>query len=121
VAWRRAQPDPFPAPLREFHEEEWPPVEGECLEIYACRADGYGVPCAPRPGEPCGQACYAHLAAEYPDRPEVLAAAKSSDAYQRFHLARLTWLGKDHPDYLDEFIDAYGLFGKIRYAPFRNG
>lgn len=109
----------FPGPLREFRESEWPPVDGECLGHYGCRRDGYSAPCAPRDGEFCGQRCYEMLARDYPGRSEVVAAAKASDAYTRFHEARLAWLGEDHPLYLDEFIDGYGPHQKIRYAPFR--
>jgi hypothetical protein len=68
VAWRKAA-DPFPAPLRCFREADWPPVPGECLGHYTCRRNGYGGDCGPRPGEPCGQACYAMLAREYPGPP----------------------------------------------------
>jgi hypothetical protein len=94
----------FPAPLREFRERDWPPVEGECLEHYACRAEGYEAACVPLSGVPCGQACYDHLALTYPHRPEVLAARKRTDAFKRFCQARLNWLGEDHPLYVEEFI-----------------
>ena len=109
----------FPASLREFRESEWPAVPGECLGHYACHGRGYENDCVPRPGEQCGDACYAMLARDCPDRPEVLAAAKSSDAYVRYHEARLAWLGEDRPGWLDEFIDGYQPFEQIRYAPFR--
>jgi len=119
---RKAKPeDKFPAPLREFREADWPPVPGECLESYACRANGYEEPCAPRPGDPCGQACYRRLAASHPDRPEVLAAARLADAYKRFHLARLAWLTGDSDGWLDEFIEGSQASDAIRYAPFRSG
>jgi hypothetical protein len=116
VARWREQPDPFPVPLREFREEEWPPVPGECLGWYACRGEGYDGPCVPRPGEPCGQRCHDRLALEC--APEVLAAAKAADAFTRYHKARLAWLGKDHPGWLDEFIDG-DRHHEIRRAPFR--
>ena len=118
MAWRRAA-DPFPAPLREFREADWPPVPGECLGHYSCRGSGYEGGCVPRPGEPCGQACYELLAREYPDRPEVLAAAKRADACVRFRAARLSWLGEDHPGYVEEMIEGWGAEREIRYAPFR--
>ena len=118
MAWRKAGPDPFPAPLRVFREEDWPPVEGECLGHYPCRSQGYAVDCRPEPGDPCGQACYVMLARDYPDRPDVLAAAKRADAFTRYHQARLAWLGEDHPDWIDEFFDG-DRHGDIRYAPFR--
>ena len=118
MAWRKAGADPFPAPLRCFREEDWPPVEGECLGHYACRGEGYGADCVPRAGEFCGQVCYGVLARDYLDRPEVLAAAKRADAFTRYHQARLSWLGEDHPGYADEFIDG-DRHGEIRYAPFR--
>ena len=105
MAWRRAQ-DPFPRPLREFREAEWPPAEGECLAHYACRGQGYEAGCVPRPGEYCGQRCYEHLAATYPHRPELLAARRRQDAHARFRQARLNWLGEDHPLYPAEFIDS---------------
>jgi hypothetical protein len=37
MAWRKAA-DPFPAPLREFREEDWPPVSGEHLGHSAQRS-----------------------------------------------------------------------------------
>lgn len=106
--------DLFPAPLREFHEEHWPPVEGECLEHYACRGEGYEADCVPRPGEFCAQRCYEHLAATYPHRPELLAARRRQDAHARFRQARLNWLGEDHPMYVAEFIE--GLQGDERMS-----
>jgi len=119
MAWRKHE-NPFPAPLREFREEDWPPVEGECLGHYSCRGLGYEVACVPRAGEACGQRCYEQLAADYKDRPEVLAAAKASDAYERFHQARMSWLGEDSDGYLDEFIAGFKAYDRIRYAPFRS-
>jgi hypothetical protein len=118
VAWRKAA-DPFPVSLREFHEQDWPQVEGECLGHYACHGLGYELDCVPRGGEFCGQRCYEMLARDYPARPEVLAAAKRADAYERFHQARMAWLGEDHPGYLDEVIGGWQGYEKIRYAPFR--
>lgn len=117
---RKREDDRFPAPLREFREEEWPPVPGECLLSYSCRGAGYGGPCVPRPGEPCGQRAYEHLAREYPDRPEMLAAAKRADAWTRFHEARLNWLGEDHPDHLDEMLAGWGTEHALRY-PWKQG
>jgi hypothetical protein len=118
---RRAKAeDAWPLHLREFREADWPPTEGECLGHYGCRGLGYEVACVPRIGEACGQRSYEMLARDYPDRPEVEAAARSADAYERFHQARLAWLGKDHPRYLDEFIDGHNPYSKIRYAPFRS-
>ncbi len=119
MRYRRRRQDPFPAPLREFVASEWPPVEGECLGHYACRGRGYEEDCVPRPGEFCGQACYEHLAAEYPDRPEMLAAAKRADAFTRYHAARLGWLGEDRPGWFAEFLDGCGRHHEIRYAPVR--
>jgi hypothetical protein len=118
MAWRKAPGDAFPAPLRVFREAEWPPVEGECLGHYGCRGEGYDGDCVPREGEFCAQACYEMLARDHPDRPEVLAAAKSADAFTRYHQARLAWLGEDHPDWIGEFFDG-DRHGEIRYAPFR--
>ena len=117
---RRKRGDLFPDGLREFREAEWPLADGECLGHYACRALGYELACVPRPGEFCGQRCYEMLARDYPDRPEVLAAAKRGDAYERFHQARLEWLGEDHPGWLDEFINGFQAGDGIRYAPFRD-
>ena len=102
---RRRQMAVFPGPLAEFREEDWPRVEGECLGHYTCHGAGYGVDCVPREGEYCGQLCYESLARDYPDRPELLVNAKRSDAYTRWHQARLNWLGKDHPAYFDEFLN----------------
>jgi hypothetical protein len=118
MAWRKERADVFPVPLRVFREQDWPPVPGECLEHYACRADGYENDCAPLPGVPCGQACYELLARDYPDRPEVLAAAKRADAYTRYHRARLNWLGEDADGYVDEMIAGWNTDSEIRYAPF---
>jgi hypothetical protein len=102
---RHKRQEVFPGPLAEFHEEDWPEVPGECLEHYACRGEGYEAGCVPRPGQSCGQRCYEMLAADYPHRPELLAARKRQDAYMRFRKARLSWLGKDHPLYVEEFIE----------------
>ncbi len=92
----------FPAPLREFREAEWPAVEGECLGIYACRANGYGSDCAPRPGEPCGWRFYAGRGED-----GVARRQRQADALIRFRQARLSWLagavGEDHPLWMDEF------------------
>jgi len=52
MAWRKAGADPFPAPLRQFREEDWPPVPGEHLGHYWC-CDPAPDP-APEPGEACG-------------------------------------------------------------------
>jgi hypothetical protein len=112
---RRARAaDVFLGPLAEFCEEDWPPVEGECLTHYACHGAGYGADCVPRPGEFCGQLCYEHLARDYPDRPGLLADAKRADAYQRWHRARLNWLGEDHPLWFKEFLNSD--YRQIRYG-----
>ena len=87
---------------------------------YACRGRGYEEDCTPRDGESCAELCYERLAARCPGRPEALApAAKRADAFTRYHRARLSWLGPDHPLYLDEFLDGDRPDG-IRYAPFRS-
>jgi len=103
MAWRKRE-DPLPAPRREFVESEGPPGPGECLTHYGCHGEGYGADCTPRPGEYCGQLCYEHLAAEYPDRPEMLARARAADAYTRFHQARLAWVQGDDEAWMDEFL-----------------
>lgn len=114
MAWRRRREDGrFPAPLREFREQEWPPVPGECLEHYGCQGEGYGRPCVPRPGEFCGQLHYEMLAR---DHPEKLAAAKASDAYVRFNQARLSWLGEDDPGWMEEWLAGQGEADAIRYG-----
>jgi hypothetical protein len=121
MAWRKVRPDAFPAPLREFRESEWPPVEGECLEHYSCRANGYESDCAPQPGVPCGQAHYEYLEQqEAPGRPDVLAAARRADAFTRFSAARLAWLGEEGDGYIDELIAGWNGDSEIRYAPFRD-
>jgi hypothetical protein len=112
VARWRNRDEGFPGPLAEFHEEDWPQVPGECLHHYACHGEGYGRPCVPRDGEFCGQLCYELLA----DRPELLARAKSGDAYERYHRARLAWLGKDHPGWFDEFLNGSGRRHEIRHG-----
>ncbi len=101
---RKKAADLFPGPLAEFHEEDWPQLEGECLGHYTCHGAGYGTECVPRPGEYCGQLCYESYERDYPDEPERLAAVKCSDAYTRWHQARLNWLGKDHPMWFEEFL-----------------
>ena len=116
MAWRKTA-DPFPAPLRVFREELWPPVPGEHLGHYWCC--GPSPDPVPEPGEVCGERCYALLACKYQDRPEVVAAAKASDAYTRFHGARLSWLAEDIGGYLDEMIAGWREHDRIRYAPFR--
>ncbi|HET9969821.1 MAG TPA: hypothetical protein VFQ68_16420 [Streptosporangiaceae bacterium] len=103
----------FPAPLRDFREEDWPPVEGECLQHYACRGQGYGADCVPRDGEFCGQLHYEHMARELGSRQ--LAAAKRADACERFHQARLNWLGEDHPLWFGEFLDGCGVRHAMKY------
>lgn len=96
--------DLFPAPLREFAESEWPPVAGECLGRFGCNyGTGYTAPCSPRPGEFCGQLHYELLARECPWR---LAEARQADALHRWRTARLSWLGEDHPRYVDEWLAA---------------
>lgn len=114
---RRREDERFPGPLREFIEDEWPPVPGECLGIFSCHGNGYRSECVPRPGEECGGAYRAGLARDYAHRPEVLAAALRADACIRWKAARLNWLGKDHPGWLEEFIE--DSQAQIRYAPFR--
>jgi hypothetical protein len=117
MAWRREEPDPFPAPLREFVESEWPPVEAECLQHYGCDfGTDYSTACAPRPGEFCGQLHYEALSRDYPDRPDMLDRAKCADAYTRFRQARLNWLGEDHPLYLVEWVARPGEEHAIRYG-----
>jgi hypothetical protein len=115
MAWRKVA-DPFPAPLREFREQDWPPVPGEHLGHYWCCSPAPDP--ASEPGEACGDRCYAMLAAGYPDRPEVLAAARRADAFTRYHRARLNWLGEDHPGWIDEFLHG-DRHHEIRHAPFR--
>ncbi len=117
--WKRDE-GPFPAPLREFVESEWPQIEGECLGHYACHGEGYGADCCPRPGEYCGQLHYEALARDYPDRPEMLERAKLGDSYERFHRARLNWLGEDHPLWMEEFLDGSGVRYRLRYGKGRN-
>jgi hypothetical protein len=113
---RRRREDVFPGPLAEFREQDWPPVEGECLRHYACRGQGYEAECVPRPGEYCGQLCYEHLAAEYPDRPEMAERARRADAYTRWRRARLSWLGESHPEYLREWVAGLDDGHAIRYG-----
>jgi hypothetical protein len=82
MAWRKPR-DPFPAPLQQFIESEWPPIPGECLGRYACNhGSGYTEDCAPRPGEFCGQLHYEMLARDFPGRPDLLAPG---EARRRVH------------------------------------
>jgi len=113
---RRARASEFPAPLREFREEDWPPVPDECLEHYACRGEGYEAECVPRAGEYCGQLCYEALARDYPGEPELLARFKAADAYTRYRMARLSWLGEDHPEHFAEWLAGLGPEHEIRYG-----
>jgi hypothetical protein len=115
MAWRKPR-DPFPAPLQQFIESEWPPIPGECLGRYACNhGSGYTEDCAPRPGEFCGQLHYEMLARDFPGRPDLLARAKRADAFTRWKLARCNWLGEDHPGWLEEFFASPGEH-EIRYG-----
>lgn len=109
MARHRAR-DPFPGPLQEFVESEWPQVAGECLQHYGCYGKGYGAACVPRDGEYCGQASGVTA-----DDPGMLARAKAADAYVRWRLARASWLGKDHPGWLMEILGA-GEAHRIRYG-----
>jgi hypothetical protein len=115
--WRAGPDERFPAPLREFREEDWPPLPGECLDLFSCLGSGYDAPCVPRPGESCGQLYREELARD--GRPEVLAAARTADALNRFRRARLCWLGEDHPDYVTELVEGWQAEESARYAPFR--
>lgn len=105
----------FPPELVEFREEDWPPVEGECLGHYACRGLGYDVACVSVDG-PCGWRCYAAIEREHPSDPDVLARTKRADAWTRFHEARLAHLGEDHPRYFDEFIGGFSGYEEIRFG-----
>jgi hypothetical protein len=111
--WKH-EPDLFPAPLREFVESEWPPVEGECLTHYGCHGQGYGMDCVPREGEPCGQRHYESLTRDYPDRPELLERALAADRYTRFHQARLAWVEGDEVAWMEEFLSS--RYHEIRYG-----
>jgi hypothetical protein len=115
VRRRSQQVDPFPPHLREFTEEDWPPVEGECLRHYACRDLGYAVECVSI-DRPCGWRNYAMLQRDYPDQPDMLVRARRADAWTRFHQARLAHLGEDHPLYFDEFLDGFSEYETIRYG-----
>jgi hypothetical protein len=55
-------------------------------------------------GNPARSGHYEALARDDPGRPELLAARRRQDAYARFRKARLSWLGEDHPLYVEEFI-----------------
>jgi hypothetical protein len=59
------------------------------------------VECVPRPGEACGDRFYAAY-------PEHAARQRRRDALARFRQARLSWLGEDHPLWLDEFCRSLG-------------
>lgn len=98
MARHRAQ-DVFPAPLREFREEDWPPIPGECLGCYGCLgwAWGYEGECRPPLGEACGDRCYAAF-------PDQAADRRRRDALHRWRTARMGWLGEDHPAWIDEFV-----------------
>lgn len=112
MAWRKRK-ESFPGPLAEFHAEDWPPVEGECLTHYGCHGQGYSTDCVPREGEYCGQLHYESLARDYPDRPD-LERAKLGDAYQRFHQARLAWVKDDDEAWMEEFLSS--RYHEIRYG-----
>jgi hypothetical protein len=105
MAWRK-RAEMFPGPLREFREAEWPPVEGECLGMYACRGLGYESACVSLDG-PCGWRFYAAPHAE-----GIAEAQRSREALTRFRQARMSWLagavGEDHPLWLDEFCRSLG-------------
>lgn len=115
MAWRK-QADPFPAPLRAFREEDWPPVEGECLGCYACRDAGYDADCVSL-GGPCGWRFYAAIA-DYPPGEAALLTARNrrADAVHRWAQARLNWLGEDHPDWAAEWIAGWQAEDRARYG-----
>ena len=115
MAWRKGTEEKFPPRLRSFREADWPQVPGECLERYSCHGEGYDGPCAPRPGESCGQLHLEALARDHPDRPEMLANARRAHAFARYHQARLAFLGTDHPDWVAEYFEN-DLFDDICYA-----
>lgn len=102
MAWRKSPADALPGPLLEFREADWPPVPGECLEVYTCRADGYEARCAPGP-EGCGAAFLASL-----DDPRQVAEWRRRHAQRRWRQARMSWLGEGHPGWLDEWLDYLG-------------
>lgn len=108
----------FPGSLAEFREEDWPQVPGECLGHYGCHGEGYGTDCVPRPGEFCGQLHYESLEQEIrADRPELLERALLGDAYERFHRARLNWIGEDSQEaWMDEFLGGSGVRHRMRYG-----
>ncbi len=86
--------------MREFGEAEWGPVEGECLGRFACRAvrGEWGGECVPPPGEACGD----HFYAACP--PGRVAAERRADAVYRWRMARMSYLGEDHPAWLAEWL-----------------
>jgi hypothetical protein len=110
--WRRQEL--FPAPLAEFEEAEWPPVEGECLKVYACRRGGYDGPCVPDGA--CGSRFYGALERDYPPGEAAVIAARyrRADAWERFRQARMSWLGEDHPEYVGEMIEGWREQDRIR-------
>jgi hypothetical protein len=112
---RRRREDVFPGPLAEFREQDWPPVEGECLRHYACRDGGYDGDCVSLEG-PCGWRTYAMLARDHPDEPEMAERARRADAYTRWRRARLSWLGEGHPEYLREWVAGLDDGHAIRYG-----
>ena len=115
VARWRERDGLFPPHLQHFREQDWPPAEGECLGIYACRHLGYETECTSLDG-PCGWRTYAAFERDYP--PAVAAGLtrryRRGDAYERFNAARLAWLGEDHPLWLVVFLDAAGEGADIR-------
>lgn len=84
----------FPTgPLREFVEADWPPAPGEVMDGCAC---GY---CVARFGS-------GHESGGYVDiEPEYAAVWRTRDAFRRFRAARLAFLGEDHPQYRNEWLD----------------
>ena len=113
MAWRRYE-DPFPAPLREFVESEWPRLPAECLGSFGCHGQGYEVDCQPRAGEYCGERSYEMIERDHPGDASMLARWLRADAYKRWHQARLGWV-KDDPDaWMDEFCSSQEH--RIRYG-----
>ena len=118
MAWRKTA-DPFPGPLREFREEDWPPVDGECLSHYSCRDRGYGEECVSI-GGPCGWRSYAMIITDFPGDVAMLARWRRADAYTRWRKARLGWLassiGEDDPRYVEEWVAGMDDGHEIRYG-----
>jgi hypothetical protein len=93
----------MPIELAVFEEEDWPPVEGECLGVYTC---GYWTSGFPYAGQcvPPPDGCGAFFRGEHQGDPDVLAECRRRDAEIRWRQARYAWLHEHELVTVDEWV-----------------